>query len=261
MPSKPRQFQVLKILKEEPTALVRDLAARMTVSESTIRRDLAELEGKGLVRRLYGGAVLEGEAALQAEPPFDVRRVSCQHEKDLIGRTAAEMVADGDVIFLDGGTTAQAIVPHLFPRHDLTVVTCGLNIASALADAAHIHTIVIGGELDIESRCFVGPLAMEALQMYHLRCHIAFLGAGGVSAEHGITNRLLDRVALKRKALEIAQRTIVVADGSKIGYTRLGFVCPMRAINCLVTDASAPADELARIHAQGVQVKVASNGQ
>ena len=261
MPSKPRQFQELEILREKPVALVRDMAARMAVSESTIRRDLTELETQGLVRRLYGGAVLEDQASDPEEPSLDVPRVSCQREKDLIGRTAAGMVADGDVIFLDGGTIAQAIVPHLFPRHDLTVVTCGLNIASALADAAHIHTIVIGGELDIESRCFVGPLATEAFQMYHLRCNKAFLGAGGVSAEHGITNRLLGRVALKRKALEIAQRTIVVAEGSKIGQTRMGFVCPMGAIDCLVTDASAPEDELARIRAQGVQVEVASNGE
>jgi len=260
MPSKPRQFQELEILREKPVALVRDMAARMAVSESTIRRDLAELEAQGLVRRLYGGAVLEGQAA-DREEPLDVPRGSCPPVKDLIGRTAAEMVADGDIIFLDGGTTAQAMVPHLFQRHDLTVVTCGLGIASALAGAAHVHTIVIGGELDIESQCFVGPLATEAFQIYHLRCNKAFLGAGGVSSEHGITNRLLGRVALKRQVLEMAQRTIVVAEGSKIGHTRLGFVCPMCAIDCLVTDTSAPEDELARIRAQGVQVKVASNGQ
>jgi DeoR family fructose operon transcriptional repressor len=261
MPSKPRQFQELEILREKPVALVRDLAARMAVSESTIRRDLAELQTQGLVRRLYGGAVLEDGASDHEEPPLDASRGSCQRGKDLIGRTAAEMVADGDIIFLDGGTTARAIVPHLLQRHDLTVVTCGLDIATALADAAHIHTIVIGGELDIESQCFVGPLATEAFQMYHLRCNKAFLEAGGVSAEHGITNRLLGRVALKRKALEIAQRAIVVAEGSKIGHTRLGFVCPIAAIDCLVTDASAPEDELARIRVQGVQVTIASNGQ
>jgi DeoR/GlpR family transcriptional regulator of sugar metabolism len=247
---------ILDILREEPTVLVRDLAERTNVHESTIRRDLDELEAQGLVRRIHGGAILEDQ--LLIEPPFDLRQISHEEEKDLVGRAAAELVRDGEVIFIDGGTTTQFIVPYLLERKDLTVVTCGLNIACALSGSKHISTIVVGGELHVESQSFAGPLTLEALQIYGIRCDRAFIGAGGVSAEHGVTNRILDRIPLKRKAMEISHRIAVVADGSKIGVVTLGHVAPIESFHYLVTDKSAPERELEEIATRGVEIKMAS---
>lgn len=254
--NRPRHVHILDILREEPTVLVRDLAERTNVHESTIRRDLDELEAQGLVRRIHGGAILEDQSLI--EPPFELRQISHEEEKDLVGRAAAELVRDGEVIFIDGGTTTQFIVPYLLDRKDLTVVTCGLNIACALSGSKHISTIVVGGELHVESQSFAGPLTLEALQIYGIRCDRAFIGAGGVSAEHGVTNRILDRIPLKRKAMEISHKIAVVADGSKMGVVTLGRVAPIESFHHLVTDKSAPEGELEEIAARGVEIKTAS---
>ncbi len=254
---RPRHFQVLEMLKQEPTALVRDLAVRMGVSESTVRRDLDDLESQGLVRRLYGGVVLQSQPQAQVEPPFEVREISQRREKDLIGRAAAALVQNGQVVFIDGGTTTEAIIPYLLERSNLTVVTCGLNIALALARAPHVSTILIGGELHVPSQSFTGPLALEILEAYRLRCNLAFIGTGGVSAQYGVTNRILDRIQIKRRAMAMSQHTAVVADSTKIGVVTLGHVAPIEAVHYLITDDAAPQGELARIAARGVTVKVA----
>lgn len=255
MINRPRHAQILDILREESVALVQDLAKRTDVHKSTIRRDLDELEAQGLIRRIHGGAVLETQS--QIEPPFKLRQISHKEEKDLVGRAAAELVKDGEVIFIDGGTTTQFIVPYLLDRQDLTVVTCGLNIASALSGSKHILTIVVGGELHVESQSFAGPLTLEALRAYNIRCDRAFIGTGGVSAKHGVTNRILDRIPLKRRAMEISNQVAVVADGSKIGVVTLGHVAPIESVHHLVTDKSAPERELEEIAARGVEIKMA----
>jgi DeoR/GlpR family transcriptional regulator of sugar metabolism len=253
--NKLRHVHILDVLKTEPMALVRDLAENFEVSESTIRRDLEELEARGLLRRVHGGAFLESE--LEREPPFELRQVSHQVEKDLIGQLAAEWVKDGEIIFIDGGTTTQFIVPYLLERRNLTVVTCGLNITSALSNSPQISTISTGGELHVESQSFAGPIALEALNAYGIRCDKAFISTGGVSAEYGVTNRILDRIPLKRKAMEISRQVAVVADGSKLGVATLGHVAPIEAFHFLFTDKSAPAAEIAAIAARGVEVRVA----
>jgi DeoR/GlpR family transcriptional regulator of sugar metabolism len=214
------------------------------------------LEAQGLVRRIHGGAILEDQSLI--EPPFELRQISHEEEKDLVGQAAAELVRDGEVIFIDGGTTTQFIVPYLLERKDLTVVTCGLNIAGALSGSKHISTIVVGGELHVESQSFAGPLTLEALQIYGIRCDRAFIGAGGVSAEHGVTNRILDRIPLKRKAMEISHKIAVVADGSKMGVVTLGHVAPIESFHHLVTDKSASERELEEIATRGVEIKMAS---
>jgi DeoR/GlpR family transcriptional regulator of sugar metabolism len=254
--SRLRHVHILDVLREEAMVLVRDLAERFEVSESTIRRDLEELEAQGLVRRIYGGALLESQ--LQPEPPFELRQISHKEEKDLVGRAAAELVQDGDIIFIDGGTTTQFVVPYLLDRKNLTIVTCGLNIVCALSGSQHISTIVIGGELHVESQSFTGPMALEALQIYDIRCDRAFISAGGVSAKYGVTNRILDRVPLKRKALEISHEVTVVVDGSKIGVVTLGRVAPMESVHRLITDKSAPEKELQEIADRGVEIKMAN---
>lgn len=252
MALKPRHAQILDILREESAVLVRDVALRVGVSESTVRRDLTELQEGGHVRRVHGGAVLENDA--QVEPPFELRQISHRREKDQVGRAAAALVQDGEVVFIDGGTTTQFIVPYLANRRQLTVVTCGLNIANALRKNEHIQTIVVGGELHVASQSFAGPLTLAALEAYDIRCDRAFIGCGGVSARHGITNRILDRIPLKRKVIALSSWVAVVADGSKLGVVTLGHVAPVTEVDCIVTDLSASPKQLACIERKGVEV-------
>lgn len=250
-----RHLNILNILKESPTESINDLAARLNISSSTVRRDLDELEAQGLVRRVFGGAILEKQN--WSEPPFEIRETLHSREKDRIACVAAELILDGDIIFIDGGTTTQFIVPYLSTKKNVTVVTCGLNVAYELNRLENITTFVVGGELHKDSHSISGALAVAMLDIYKFRFSKAFIAASAVSAEHGVTNRLLDRIPLKRKAMKVSQQSIVLADGSKIGTVALGQIAPITEISTLVTDMSASEQEINAIRAQGVDVRIA----
>jgi len=251
-----RHLNILNILKESPTASIKVLADRLDISQSTIRRDLDELAAQGLIRRVFGGAILERQN--WNEPPFELREILHSQEKDKICRRAAEMITDGDIVFIDGGTTTQFIVPYLASKKNLAVVTCGLNIAYELNRLEGVTTYVVGGELHKDSHSISGALALAVLDVYNIRCTKALITANAVSAEHGVTNRFLDRIPLKRKGMEISQKSFVLADGSKIGAIAIGQIAPITDFSALITDASAPEAELAAIRALGVDIHIAN---
>jgi len=250
-----RHLNILNILKESPTASIKELARRLDISQSTIRRDLDELAAQGLIRRVFGGAILERQN--WNEPPFELRKTLHSQEKDSICRCAADLIVDGDILFIDGGTTTQFIVPYLASKKNLTVVTCGLNVANELNRLENVTTFVVGGELHSDSHSVSGSLALAVLDVYNIRCTKALITANAVSAEHGVTNRILDRIPLKRKAMEISQKSFVLVDGSKIGTVALGQIAPITEFSVLITDASAPEAEVAAIRALGVDVHIA----
>ena len=250
-----RHREIISWLHREAVVSVSEMATAFGVVESTIRRDLDDLEKQGMVRREYGGAMLSDGAT--REPPFQERQVLHRAEKEAVGRAAATQVFDGETIFVDGGTTTEFIIPYILDRKDLTVVTCGFNIAQQLLGSPHITTIVLGGMLDRASKALVPIHSEDLAQLHGIRVSKSFVSAGGVSAEFGITNRLPNRIPTKQQAIKIASEPLVVVDGSKVGAVALGVVAPITAVKTIVTDASAPAEELERIKALGVGLVLA----
>ena len=253
-----RHQRIISILEREAVVTVSRLAQQLDVAESTIRRDLDALETEGLIKRTFGGAVLnqpksgpEDSACLELDP-----KIVHPQAKEQIGRAAAAMIADNEAIFLDSGSTTACIVPHILDRQGLTVITCDLNIAVCLSRSANISTIVIGGELHVPTLSFTGLLAQKAMELFDLNFSKAFIGARGVAAAYGITNRVSERIPIKRLAIQRAREAIVVADGSKIGTLAPSQVSPITAMRCLITDASAPKAEREAIAAKGVEVIV-----
>ncbi len=253
-----RHQRILVMLEREPVVTVGQMAQQLHVAESTIRRDLDALEAQGLIKRTFGGAVLsqfrataEEAACLELE-----QKIAHQEAKEQIGRAAAEMIADNEAIFLDSGTTTAQIVPHILERQGLTIVTCDLNIAVCLARSPNISTVVIGGELHVPTLSFTGLLAQKAMELFDLHFSKAFIGVRGVAAAYGITNRVSERIPLKRLAIQRAREVIVVADGSKVGMLAPSQVAPITSMTYLITDATAPASERAAIAVQGVKVIV-----
>jgi DeoR family fructose operon transcriptional repressor len=240
-----RQRQIMEALRANPASRVSDLADEFGVSESTVRRDLTELENQGLVQRVHGGAIVEPGYA--SEPPFEVRQITHREEKALAGKAAASLVRDGITIFIDGGTTTPFIVPYLSRFQGLTAVTIGLNVAYELAAIPTIRTIQIGGELHIETWTYTGPLSTQALENSGLTFDLAFISAVGVSAEYGATNQIIDRIPQKQQAIRMSRQVAVVVDGSKVGRVAPARIALMQDIDALVTDQSASLTELAAI--------------
>lgn len=251
MYSAERRQEILLLLERRSRVTVDHLATHFGVSRSSIRRDLSQLHENGLLTRTYGGAVaLNG---LSGEAPFTERQVANFIEKDRIGRAAAQLIKEGETIFIDGGTTTECMLPYLVDKR-VTVVTYGLNIINRLSLNPHITLIAIGGALHRHSLTFSGVLALTSLDAYNIRYDKTFMAASGVSASAGITNASLEEIPIKRKALETGQQNILLVDGSKVGAIRAGAIAPLRAIARLVTDCGAPADELEAVRALGVIV-------
>lgn len=219
-----RRRHILKLLSDQPGLKVIQLAGLLDVSEGTIRNDLDALASEQKLRRVRGGAVLLEELpslsnGLQSPPPIP-QTVA----KQQIVRWAAELVEDGDVIFVDASTTVQQMVPFLRERRNLTIVTNGLKIAQMLtyqnSQGATAHdVIVIGGLVNGQGEATGGNIGATLLERLHIQK--AFISVAGFTLQSGLMERTVEQAQLKEKALEAAEETILLVDATKLGKVSL----------------------------------------
>lgn len=254
VPAELRQEQIADEVEAVGFARVTALAERFGVSAVTVRSDLGVLESEGRLRRVRGGAVPTG--ALRHEPTLEQAVRENQAEKAAIAKAAAAMVQPGQVVILDVGSTTSAIADALVERTDLsdvTVVTSGLNVALALEPAAdRINVLVTGGMLRPRQHSLVNPFA--GLVLGEISAHIAFIGCNGVTAARGVTNLNFAEADVKRAMINAAREVVVVADGSKIGAVEAARICGIGDVDVIITDPSAPDDEVAQLEQADVAV-------
>lgn len=255
MPADVRRSSITRMIRERDFVRVADLASYFHTSEVTIRTDLDALATAGRLRRVRGGAM--GTSPVP-EQRFEEGRTQRAAEKGRIGRAAAARVADGETILLDVGTTTTEVARALLARPELrgiVVVTNSLTIAWELEAAIPRFTVVMtGGTLRPLQHSLVEPLGSAVLEQLH--AHTLFLGCNGIDPERGVTNVNLPEAAMKRHMVEAAGRTIVVADGSKVGKVTLARVCGTAAVDVLVTDEGADPAVLSALREGGVEVEV-----
>lgn len=252
-----RRGHILELLGRAPFVRVADLSDRFGVSEVTVRADLETLAAEGLVHRVRGGAVPLPRP--RREPTYVESLGVHAAEKEAVGAAAAALVQPGESLFLDVGTTNLAIARALVARADLedvVVVTNALPTALELEAAVpRFSVIVTGGTLRPQQHSLVEPLASVLIQE-HLYIDTAFIGCTGVTVARGVTNVNLAEAEVKRRVIAVARRSIVVADGTKVGAVALAPVCPIAAVDLLVTSATAPAGALDDLEANGLAVDV-----
>jgi DeoR/GlpR family transcriptional regulator of sugar metabolism len=245
--------RVLELLETREAVTVAELSRTFGVSEVTVRNDLAILAREGLVARIRGGArpLQRG----QSEVAFDVRLRVQQDEKRAIARAAAAMVGDGEAVALDSSTTALFIALELRDKKELVVVTNGLRIASALADAPGVSVIVPGGVLRLAAMSLVGDFASSVLR--NTRISKGFFGARGISLDRGLMDLNPDEVRIKREMADACERVIGIFDHTKWRQTALLSFVPTDQVDAIVTDGGAPEDLLETWRARGVEVVAA----
>jgi DeoR family transcriptional regulator, aga operon transcriptional repressor len=243
---------VLDRLGETGTINVPDLAAEFGVSRATVRRDLQLLAEQKLLERTHGGAV----AVDAHELPVRYRTGRQRSQKRDIARVAVTRIPLGAVVGLTGGTTTSEVARQLAVRDSVSVVTNALNIAAELAIRPKFKVVVPGGVARPQSYELVGLWSDQALRTLNIT--VAVIGVDGVDAEAGITTH--DEVEAHTNAtlLARAQRVVVVADASKLGRVHLARIAGFDEIDELITDASAPPQQLERLRATGVVVTVAA---
>ncbi len=207
-----RQEQILEILKRERSVSVARLAKILYASEPTVRRDLAYLEQQGYLKRVYGGAVLGG--APDREIPYDVRAGEQEDAKAIMARKAATYLRKGDVIFLDGSSSAARMVGPISEVEDVLVVTSGAKTAIALAEKG-VRVICTGGQMITRSFTYVGSHAEACVRS--MRANTVFFSCRGLSDDGEMTDISIEEINLRRAMLERAQTKILLCDSSKLG--------------------------------------------
>ncbi|MGS2722608.1 transcriptional repressor AgaR [Porticoccus sp. GXU_MW_L64] len=235
-----RRQQIVLLTQKHGRVVVENLAERFGVSSVTIRSDLNHLGEKGFVIRCHGGALANSKLA--KELSVQERYEEHPAEKRNLGRTAAELINDGEFIFLDSGTTTEEVAQCLGGHKDLTVMTNGLNIANALSQFEAIGVIVTGGRLRKKSMSFFGRQAEQSLK--HLHFDKVILGVDGFDLKTGITTYFEPEASLNRLMCEAASEIVAVTDSSK--FDRRGFhvIASVEQVDTVVTDRSIPQEYL-----------------
>ncbi|MGD6742121.1 DeoR/GlpR family DNA-binding transcription regulator [Streptomyces sp. BH106] len=253
--SRARRDRIVDLATTTGLANVEELSQLFEVTPSTIRRDLARLTAEGRLARTYGGAM-----ALSAHPEASLRQRTGEayDEKRAIAQWAARAVEPGETLLLDAGTTVGALAHELRAIKELTIATTGLTALHALADAEGVHVECLGGTLRPLSQGFVGPLTEAALE--RMSFDRVFLGADGVTVDRGICEADLRQTRLKELMARRADHVYILAHGSKLGRAPFHAWAALKEGWTLVTDASAPAEQVRAFEARGVRVEVAGSG-
>jgi len=248
-----RHARIVDIVAQKGRVSVEELAQLHQVSHETIRRDLVSLDRSRLLRRFHGGA-----AALSAdqEGPFSLRMTDHVEEKRRIARRAASLFGAGDSLFIDTGSTTQVFAEELARVQGLTLITNSQRIAQAVARSSGSEVLMIGGSYRPEARECLGPLAIE--QIRRLNAQHCVLTIAALDAEKGAMDFDIGEAEVARAMIERSERLTIIADASKFERRALMEVCPLEAIDRIVTDRLPAPALAAALRAADVEVIVAN---
>ncbi|MBP2323466.1 DeoR/GlpR family transcriptional regulator of sugar metabolism [Kibdelosporangium banguiense] len=227
-----RHQLILDLVQTKGNVQVSELAARIGVSEMTIRRDLEALEQVGALTRVHGGAAAPPSRSY--EPAYHARRLQRVDDKERIGRAAAELIHDGETVIIDAGTTTLEVAKALRGRRNLRVLALSLRIADLLADEPGLTVMIPGGITRPGERSIIGAMTQRAFADLYFDTLV--LSAGGVDPEAGVTEYIPEDAAVKQAATASARRKIVVTDSTKIGTIAFARVCGVEQLDTVVTD-------------------------
>ncbi len=240
--------QILTMLQEEQAVSVHTIAKRLYISEATARRDLAELEKQGLIRRVYGGATL---VKSNKDVPLSLRENESVEAKNEIGRRAAALVRENDVILLDASSTAFSIIPYLTNFNNLVVVTNGLKAAMALGDR-HIKTYLTGGEMIDNSYSLVGQHATDLIE--RINANLFFFSCRGVTLDGRITDSSVAETQMRVKMMQHARRSVLMMASSKIGKEYFYVMGSVREVDDIICEKPVPEEWSAPAPSPGLPI-------
>lgn len=223
---------ILSEISSRGAVKVSQLASMMNISESTIRRDINELDAEGKLRKVFGGAVPTDKSILTVD--LDVKAKSSEHvaEKEGIAKYAASLIEDNDVVFLDAGTTTEKMIDYLFNKSVVYVTNSIINVQKLAKKG--LNAYITGGHLKLNTQALVGPPALTLINSFNFTK--SFLGANGVDVSKGYTTPSMDEAAIKRAIVDNTQQVFVLADSSKFGLISAVTFAPIeKAI--VITDA------------------------
>ena len=226
-----RQDKILDILSEEKKIIASEISIRLGVSEDTIRRDIKELDKKGLLKKVHSGAVRSGPAKIKFQ-----QRIELDHdEKIRLAKKGAALVEPNSVIMIDDGTTNYQLVKQLDKRIACTIITNSIPIINLLEDYPNVNVITLGGRLAKSSMSNLGYETMKQLDSLHPDLY--FMGIYSISNEVGVTHSAMDECQLKQKMLSVSFQTAALVTREKMGSVSNYVICKTSDITYLITDS------------------------
>lgn len=245
-----RRQHILSIIRQEGRVLVSEVSDALDISRITIRKDLDELESKGLVQRTHGGALAPQKGAL-LDPSLEEKQHQQFKEKRRIAEAAITLVKEEQCVLLDSGSTTTAVARALRAFSRLTIVTNAVNIAGELADT-DFEVILTGGTLRRNSFSLVGPLAEDVLHEIH--ADILFLGVDGFDAKLGLTTPNFLESRVNRAMIKAARRVVAVCDSTKFSRRSLAIIAPPSAVHTVITDTMLPKEDEETLRNAGIEL-------
>ncbi|MDI3421428.1 DeoR/GlpR family DNA-binding transcription regulator [Streptomyces luteolus] len=251
MSAEERQREIVRAARRAGSVDVTALAAELGVAKETVRRDLRALEDHGLVRRTHGGAYPVESAGFETTLAY--RTTMRVPEKRRIAAAAADLLGDAETVFVDEGFTPQLIAEALPTDRPLTVLTASLATANALAEAANDTTVLLlGGRVRPGTLATVDHWTTRMLSGFVV--DLAYIGANGISREHGLTTPDPAVSEVKRQAMRAARRHVFAGVHTKFGAVSFCRFAHIGEFEAIVTDTQLPAAEAQRYALQGPQV-------
>lgn len=247
-----RRGQITELINQQRTVTNTELMERFGISIETVRRDLDYLEQQGVLRKVYGGAVVN--ISLNSEPEYASRAKTNFQQKNAIAREAVKLIHPGDTVYLGVGTTVQAMVQYMKNLGHITVFTNALRTAVELSELPDCTVILPGGQLRSKELTLSGFPAEDNL--LHFNVDKAFIGIGGIT-EEGITDFHIAEAQLHRQLVTNARQAYALVDSSKMGIRALNKVCPLDQIDLVITDSNAPTQSVKSLQKAGTKVIVA----
>lgn len=258
-----RQAAIRKVLEEEPFVTVAELAARFNTSESTIRRDLAEMAQQGVIKRTHGGAVSQ-IAAPETPPPAEERKpepvadlTKVQGEElSRMAMAASRLVNEGETIIIDSGPGTLLLARRLkASRRNLTVLTNNLEVALELSESFGVSAILTGGLVRGLRSGLVGYVAEQTLR--GMQVDKLFLTAPGIDQERGLTTSQLEEITVKQAMIQAAREVILLAQHHQFGKVALVSFAPLTVVHKVVTGRELPPDMISAIARLGIETILA----
>lgn len=233
-----RRQLILNRLQRDGRIIAKQLSEELNLSEDTIRRDLRGLASEGLLQRVHGGAL----PASPAVAPFAQRQSISPDEKVAIGQTAASIIASGQVVILDGGTTNIQIARHLPPTLHATIITHSPSIAVELVNHPLVDVILIGGRLFKHSIVSVGAAAIESIS--RIRADLYFMGVTGIHPDIGLSTGDFEEAQVKYALCQQAAETFVLASHEKLDTASPFVIASFEEITGLIVDSTIQEADL-----------------
>lgn len=232
---------ILQELKKKGIVSVTDLVKILDSSESTIRRDLNALDKKNLLKKIHGGAISNDESSSKHDYKVDVRQSLNVDEKYETAKHAATLIEDGDVIYIDAGTTTEVLIEFI-KAEDITVVTNGIVHAKKLLKKG-FRTFILGGEIKASTEATIGSNTVEQLKKYNFSK--GFFGVNGVSNKNGYTTPDVNEAMVKAQAMKMCKQSFVLADPSKlekVSFATFGAITEATLITTKIDDKNISYD-------------------